>query len=120
VDPDGWEKILQRLAALRIDKMIPGHGAIGPRNGIADTAVYVHRVNEIAAKIVKSGLPEPLWEAQVRDPANEIPSVPPSPDHIANVKAITERQKNRAGAPAGTTPAAPAARPTPAPTPRAS
>jgi len=120
VDPDGWEKILQRLAALRIDKMVPGHGAIGPRNGIEDTAVYVRRVNEIAEKIVKSGLPAELWEAQVRDPVNEIPNVSPSPDHIANVRAIAERQKNKANAPPAAAPGAPASRPTPRPTPRAS
>jgi glyoxylase-like metal-dependent hydrolase (beta-lactamase superfamily II) len=42
VDPEGWEKILQRLAGLKVGKLVPGHGAIGPTQGIADTAA-VHR-----------------------------------------------------------------------------
>jgi len=127
VDPEGWEKILPRLAALRIDKLVPGHGTIGPREGISDTATYVARVNQIATKIVMSKFPEPLWEAQVRDPVNEIPHVKVTPDHIANVRAVAQRQLARQGATSpAATPAAPATTPaappatsaTPAPTPQ--
>ena len=118
VDPEGWEKILPRLAALKITKMVPGHGAIGPRDGISDTAAYIARVNEIATKIAMSGLPEPLWEAQVRDPVNEIKNVRVTPDHVANVKAVAQRQIARQKPPASSPAAAPAAPATPAPTPR--
>ena len=117
VDPPGWEKILPRLAALPIQKMVPGHGAIGPREGIADTAAYVRRVAEIGQKIVLTNLPETMWEAQARAPENVIENVRPTPDHIANIKAVAQYFKARRDAvspapPAGTTPPGP-----PAPTP---
>jgi cyclase len=37
-DPAAWAKTLPRLAAAPVEKMVPGHGAIGPKTGIADTA----------------------------------------------------------------------------------
>jgi glyoxylase-like metal-dependent hydrolase (beta-lactamase superfamily II) len=110
VDPIGWERILPRLAALKIEKLVPGHGAIGPTNGIADTDAYVRRVNEIAARIVVAGLPPAMWEAQIRAPENLIENVPVTADHIANVRAVAEREiARRASVPA--TPV-----PTPSPT----
>ncbi len=112
MDVDGWQKILSRLAALKVEKMVPGHGAIGPREGIADTAAYIARVNELATKMVIGGLPEALWEAQIRDPANEIKNVPLTPDHIANVKAVAQHLKARQGAaPAKTAAPSPPATP---------
>jgi cyclase len=105
VDPIGWERILPRLAALRIDKLVPGHGAIGPKNGIADTDAYIRRVNEIAAKIAVAGLPPAMWEGQIRAPENLIENVPVTPDHIANVRAVAEREiARRAAAGAKTAP----------------
>jgi cyclase len=111
VDPEGWQKILARLTALKIEKMVPGHGAIGPTSGITDTGVYVRRVTEIGRNIAIAGHPEALWEAQIYDPINQIENVRMSPDHTANVKAIAQYEKARMGE-------APAAKPaaTPAPT----
>jgi glyoxylase-like metal-dependent hydrolase (beta-lactamase superfamily II) len=112
VDPLGWERILPRLAALKIEKLVPGHGAIGPTNGIRDTAAYLHRVNEIAEKIVVAGLPKDLWEGQIRAPENLIENVPVTPDHIANVRAVAEHEIARRAA-------IPAATPAPTPSPAA-
>jgi glyoxylase-like metal-dependent hydrolase (beta-lactamase superfamily II) len=107
VDPRGWERILQRLAALKIEKMVPGHGVIGPREGIADTAAYIARVNEIAARLLQSNPPDGLVEAQLSTPENTIENVRLTPDHIANVKTVYHlAQAERAK---------PAASPTPTP-----
>ena len=115
VDPLGWERILPRLAALKIEKLVPGHGAIGPTNGIKDTAAYVNRVNEIATKIVVAGLPQEMWEGQIRAPENLIENVPVTPDHIANVRAVAEHEiARRASVPAAT----PAPTPSPAAPPK--
>ena len=115
VDPLGWERILPRLAALKIEKLVPGHGAIGPTNGIKDTAAYVNRVNEIAMKIVVAGLPKEMWEGQIRAPENLIENVPVTPDHIANVRAVAEHEiARRASVPAAT----PAPTPSPAAPPK--
>jgi glyoxylase-like metal-dependent hydrolase (beta-lactamase superfamily II) len=120
VDPEGWEKILQRLAALKISKLVPGHGAIGPTQGIVDTAAYIGRVRQIATKIAMSGAPESVWEAQIADPSNVIQNVPLSADHVENVKAVTRRIAAQRAAPGATGHPSPAAPATPAPTPRTS
>jgi len=122
VDPLGWDKILGRLAGLKVEAMVPGHGAIGPREGIADTAAYLRRVIDIGQKIVLAGQPESVWEAQVRSPENVIENVRPTPDHIANVEAVAKFLKAKRETAGAATPGAggeaskPAA--TPAPTPR--
>jgi len=120
VDTAGWEKILQRLAALKISKLVPGHGVIGPTQGIADTAAYIARVQQIATKIAMSGAPESVWEAQMADPSNVIQNVPLTPDHVENVKAVARRIAAQRAAPGATSAPAPPARATatPAPTPR--
>ena len=105
VDPKGWERILQRLAGLKIETMIPGHGAIGPRDGIADTAAYIARVNQIAARLLLSNPPDGLVEAQLSTPENTIENVKLTPEHIANVKAAYHAaQAERAKSAASPTP----------------
>lgn len=110
VDPRGWERILTRLASLKVDKMIPGHGTIGPRDGISDTFAYVHRVNEIATKFVLSRVPESMYELELRAPENTIEHVSLTPDHVANVKAVCQFEKAKREEGAG------AAAPSPGPT----
>lgn len=111
VDPKGWDRILTRLAALKIDRIVPGHGTIGPREGIVDTAAYIRRVNEIAVKFVLSRVPESMYEMELHAPENAIEHVPLTPEHLANVKAVCQYEKaNREQAPA-----APAREPTATP-----
>ena len=55
VDPAGWERVLQRSRALPVEKLVPGHGEIGPTTGIADLArVRQQRVTRVARKIADS------------------------------------------------------------------
>jgi glyoxylase-like metal-dependent hydrolase (beta-lactamase superfamily II) len=114
VDPQGWEKALARLAAIKVDKMAPGHGKIGPTQGIADTAAYIRGVLDICQRLLMAGVPEPHWTGAIRAPENMIQNVPISNDHIENVNAVCRREK-AAREKAGQSPA-PAA--TPAPTPK--
>jgi cyclase len=105
VDPKGWERILQRLAAIKVDTMVPGHGAIGPREGIADTAAYIARVDEIAARLLLSNPPDGMVEAYLSTPENTIENVKLTPDHIANVLSVYHlAQADRAKAAASATP----------------
>ena len=113
VDPRGWERILTRLASLKIEKMVPGHGAIGPREGISDTFAYVHRVNEIATKFVLAKVPEAMYELELRAPENTIEHVSITPDHVANVNAVCQFEKAKREV--GTEGPAPAPRPTATP-----
>jgi cyclase len=100
VDPASWEHALELLAGIPVEKMVPGHGEIGPTSGIADSFAYVKRVNELATKFVRSGIRDDMIDAQIRNPENVIPNVPVNDAHIANVKAavkaIREKEAKKA------------------------
>jgi cyclase len=110
-DPESWAKALPRLAAAPVEKMVPGHGTIGPTTGIADTLAYVRKLNEIVQKIIRSGTPEEYVEVKLREAENRIPNVPMSDAHIKNALAVYRREKDKLTKPA-TTPT-PVARKTP-------
>ena len=110
-DAESWAKTLPRLAAAPVEKMVPGHGTIGPTTGIADTLAYINRLNEIVQKIIRSGVPEEYVEVRLRDSENRIPNVPMSDAHMKNALALYHREKDRLTKPAATP--APAARKTP-------
>ena len=112
-DPGAWAKILPRLAAVPVDKMVPGHGTIGPRTGIADTLAYVRGLDEIVQRLVRSGISEEYLEIRLREPDNRIPNVPLSEPHLENARAVYRREKAKLTAPAPTP--APRAAPTPRP-----
>jgi len=110
VDPSGWERALPRLAAAPVEKMVPGHGNIGSRSGIADSLAYIRRLNEIVRKLARTGVPEEYLEIRLREPENQIPNVPLTSVHFENAKAVYRKEKEKAAKPAAT--AAPAAKPT--------
>ena len=113
VDPAGWERSLQSLSRVPVDKLVPGHGDIGPATGLQDSLAYVSRVNALAKKFVDSGTRDDMLDAMIRAPENAIPNVPLSDAHIANLKAAVKAVRDKAAKKA-TTPAAAAP---PAPTP---
>ncbi len=108
-DPAAWAKTLPRLAAVQIEKMVPGHGTIGPTSGIADSLAYVRGLDQIVQKLVRSGIPEEYVEAQLREPDNRIPNVPLSEAHFKNALAVYRREKEKLEKPAPTP--TPSARP---------
>ncbi len=94
-----------------VEKMVPGHGTIGPITGIADTLAYVKRLNEIVQKLIRSGVAEEYVEVRLREPDNQIRNVPLSESHINNALAVYRREKEKLTKPAATP--APPARKTP-------
>ncbi|HEY1435126.1 MAG TPA: MBL fold metallo-hydrolase, partial [Thermoanaerobaculia bacterium] len=42
VDPVGWERALKELSQVPIEKLVPGHGEIGPKTGLTDSLAYMH------------------------------------------------------------------------------
>jgi cyclase len=119
-DPGAWAKALPRLAAASVEKMVPGHGTIGPTTGLADTLAYLRGLDQIVQKLVRSGTPEEYVEVRLREPDNRIPNVPLSEAHLKNAVAVFHRQKEKLAKPAATpgrTGKAPAPRPTPRRTP---
>jgi glyoxylase-like metal-dependent hydrolase (beta-lactamase superfamily II) len=106
-DPGAWAKTLPRLAAAPVEKMVPGHGTIGPRTGISDSLAYVRGLDEIVQRLLKSGVSEDYVDIRLREPDNRIPNVPLSEAHLANARAVYKRRKEEL------------TRPTPTPTPRA-
>jgi len=111
VDAAGWTRALEALARVPVTKMVPGHGEIGPTNGIADSHAYVKRVDELAHKLM--GLTDQAIEVQVREPDNRIENVPVTDEHIANVKAAVKALKKKE-----TRKETGAAKPAPSPTPK--
>jgi cyclase len=109
VDPAGWERALQALSRISAEKLVPGHGQIGPRAGIADSYAYLKRVNELARKFVESGQTDDSIEILVRAPENRIENVSVTDAHIANVKAAVRALREKASRKP-----TPAATPTPA------
>ena len=114
VDPAGWERSLQSLSRVPVDKLVPGHGDIGPTAGIQDSLAYVSRVNALAKKFVDSGTRDDMLDAMIRAPENAIPNVPLSDAHIANLKAAVKAVRDKAAKKATTPAAAPAPAATPA------
>src|SRR5438876_9411387 len=51
LDPRNWLRILVTLQNLPFDQLVPGHGAIGPREGLATSLSYVGRGLEIVLKL---------------------------------------------------------------------
>jgi glyoxylase-like metal-dependent hydrolase (beta-lactamase superfamily II) len=116
-DPGAWAKILPRLAAASMEKMVPGHGTIGPTTGLADTLAYLRGLDQIVQKLVQSGTPEEYVEVRLREPDNRIPNVPVTEAHLKNAVAVFHRQKEKLTNPAAT-PGPKGKAPAPQPTPR--
>ena len=116
-DPAAWEKALPRLAAVPIEKMVPGHGTIGPTTGIADSLAYLRSLSEIVRRLLRAGTPEESLEIRLREPENQIPNVPLSEAHRKNAVAVFHREKEKLTKPA-TTPTSSGRAPSPRPTPR--
>jgi glyoxylase-like metal-dependent hydrolase (beta-lactamase superfamily II) len=113
VDPRGWEQLLPRLAAAPVEKMVPGHGEMGPTAGIGDTLAYLRRVNALATQMIQSRVPDEFVHIELRKPENRIENVPFTDDHVANVKAAIkqETEKLKKTTPAVTPSPVPTARP---------
>ena len=110
-DAEAWAKMLPRLAAAPVEKMVPGHGTIGPKTGIADTLAYLRSLNEIIQKLLRTGVREEYVEVRLREPDNKIPNVPVSDAHLRNALAAYKRAKEKAARPAATPPRAPVVTP---------
>ncbi len=76
VDPAAWERVLQALARVPVEKFVPGHGEIGTATDIKDSLAYVHAVNVLAKKFVDAGTADTMIDGQLRDPENTIANVP--------------------------------------------
>lgn len=111
MDPAGWERALQALARVPVEKLVPGHGDVGGAAGIQDSLAYVRGVNALAKKFVDDGSTDAMIQTQVRATENTIKNVPLTDAHTANVQATVKAMRDKA-AKAATPAAAPA--PTPA------
>jgi glyoxylase-like metal-dependent hydrolase (beta-lactamase superfamily II) len=94
-DALGWERVLVRLAGLSIDKMVPGHGPIGPVVGIQSTGLYVQKVLKLARTLLETGIPEEDYIVKLQEPDYRIEGVPVSEEHVANVKAVARAERER-------------------------
>lgn len=96
VDPDGWERALAALSHVTIEKMVPGHGQVGPSSGLLESAAYVHAVNQLAHKFVSAGMSDELVTIQIHAPENRIKGLETSDEHTQNVKAAVRAEREKA------------------------
>ena len=95
LDPRSWQQILTQMAGLPLEQMVPGHGPIGSRNGIAETLDYVRRADEIARRLAEARVPDDQLEQKLRESENQVGNVTNSPDHLANMKQLYLLEKVR-------------------------
>jgi cyclase len=107
VDPIGWERALLAISRVSPEKMVPGHGDIGPVAGLTDSLAYIQQVVLLAKKIVDNGIRDEYVDAEIRAPQNKIEKINLTETHIGNVKAVVKVLRERAQR-----------TPTPAPAPR--
>jgi len=112
-DPKGWEIALGRLAQLDVAKVVPGHGAVGTRQALAETYGYVKKVNELAAMLLQENVPDDLIDARLRQPDAGLPAGEIYPGLFANVRAAVRARQPRTEK----TPLSTPSRPTPGKTP---
>ena len=93
LDPRNWVQILITLSNLQFDQLVPGHGAIGPRDGIASSLSYVRRVDEIARKLAEEKVPDADLDRKLHEPENMVEKVAVTEDHIANIRATYQFEK---------------------------
>ena len=102
VDPKGWESVLNRLAQLDLDKIIPGHGSVSERKSLADTYGYVKKINELAQMLLKENIGEDFIEARLRRPNSGIEPADITPDVIANIRGVLRAERARKPTPVAT------------------
>ena len=110
VDPAGWERALATISRVAPDKMVPGHGDVGPISGLADSYAYVKHVHALAKKFADNATPDEMIPVEIRAPENKLNNVPVTDAHLANVQASVNAVKAKRKATAS---------PTPVPTPAA-
>lgn len=94
-DPLGWERLLVRLAGLSVDKLVPGHGPIGPTAGIQATGLYVQKAIKVARLLIDTAVPEEYFMVKLREPDNRIEGVPMNDQHLDNIKAVVRFERER-------------------------
>jgi cyclase len=104
-DPVGWERALLALSQVPVDKVVPGHGDVGPKTGINDSLAYLHAVNQLVKKLVDSGMRDEMLDAQIRAPENEVKGIAVTDAHVANVKAAVKAEREKAARKPTPTPA---------------
>ena len=110
VDPVGWERALAAIAKVGPEKLVPGHGEIGPVAGINDSLAYVRYAAALSKKFGDLGLSDERIPVEMRAPENAVKNIPVNDANIANVQALTKTMRTRAAAGKPT-----AAAPTPTP-----
>jgi cyclase len=94
-DPLGWERLLVRLAGLPVDRMVPGHGPVGPTAGIQSTGLYVQKAIKVARLLIDTAVPEEYYIVKLREPDNRIEGLPMSDQHLGNIKAVVHFERER-------------------------
>jgi len=83
-DPEGWLRALDRIAALDVARLVPGHGVLGDRQAIAGQKAYLSAMIDGVKKGIASGATAESLAANIDLSAN----APWSTDKTRNATAI--------------------------------
>jgi glyoxylase-like metal-dependent hydrolase (beta-lactamase superfamily II) len=53
--PDIWARMLARMERLRIDRVVPGHGPVGPGSTLAEERGYLRDLQRLVAGAMRRG-----------------------------------------------------------------
>jgi cyclase len=97
VNPENWLTALNRLSHAKIEKLVPGHGAIGPTGGLEATYKYIDRALKVASELRPAGVPPDGLATALREPRYEFAGLPQQlmPDHIRNIEAVMRFLKEK-------------------------
>jgi cyclase len=100
IDPDAWVKALGEISEMKLRNVVPGWGLIGPTFGVTDTREYIRAAWSIAQSLVEQKTPESVLSMRLNEQDVRLKGLPKEvyPNHVANVRALMERIREREAA----------------------
>ncbi|MGH9443738.1 MAG: MBL fold metallo-hydrolase [Thermoanaerobaculia bacterium] len=101
---EGWISTLEKLGRLKVSKLVPGYGPIGPVEPLAATHAYLQQALAIARRVISDKVPQDFLPTRIQEPDLVIKELPKElkTSHERNIEALVQRLKG--GAPAAPAP----------------
>ena len=100
LDVEGWISTLEKLGGLKVSRLVPGYGPVGPVEPLAATHAYLQQCLVIARKVIADKVPDDFLGTRIQEPDLVIKELPKElkTQHLKNVQALVARLKATAPA----------------------
>jgi len=97
IDPDGWISALGKLSGLKVEKLVPGFGPIGPVASITATRGYLQDAYRIAKKVIVDKVPDNFLATRTQEPDLLLKGLPKelAGPHQRNMEALVKTLRGR-------------------------